>query len=48
MRHILLTSAIAVFVAARAYAEHWVSVGRSCQRFALQATAIGMKHASIT
>ncbi|MEO5621100.1 MAG: Tat pathway signal protein, partial [Cypionkella sp.] len=25
--------------------EHWVLAGRACQRFALQATALGLKHA---
>ena len=27
--------------------EHWVQAGRACQRFALQATALGLKHAFI-
>lgn len=27
--------------------EHWVKTGRACQRFALQATALGLKHAYI-
>ena len=27
--------------------EHWVLAGRACQRFALQATALGLKHAFI-
>jgi hypothetical protein len=26
---------------------HWVEVGRACQRFALQATALGLKQAFI-
>lgn len=36
---------LAVFAAARDDPEHWVLVGRACQRFALQATALGLKHA---
>ncbi len=39
------SSGIAVFVAASADPEHWVLAGRACQRFALQATALGLKHA---
>jgi len=31
---------IAVFVADRGDQAHWVEVGRACQRFALQATAL--------
>jgi hypothetical protein len=27
--------------------EHWVSVGRACQRFALQATALGLKNSFV-
>jgi hypothetical protein len=26
---------------------HWVLAGRACQRFALQATALGIKHAFV-
>jgi Nitroreductase family len=39
------SAGIAVFVAAKADPEHWVLAGRACQRFALQATALGLKHA---
>jgi hypothetical protein len=39
------SAGIAVFVAATADPEHWVLAGRACQRFALQATALGLKHA---
>ena len=39
------SAALAVFVAAKADPEHWVLTGRACQRFALQATAMGLKHA---
>jgi hypothetical protein len=38
---------IAVFVGSQADAASWVSVGRACQRFALQATALGLKHSFI-
>jgi hypothetical protein len=38
---------IAVFVAEKEDREHWVLAGRACQRFALQATALGLKHAFI-
>lgn len=38
---------IAVFVAEASGPDHWVRVGRSCQRFALQATALGLKHAFV-
>jgi nitroreductase len=37
----------AIFVGAKADHEHWVRVGRACQRFALQATALGLKHAFV-
>ena len=44
----LLSSAgVAVFAGDRADREHWVLVGRACQRFALQATALGLKHTYI-
>lgn len=41
------SAGVAVFVAAKADREHWVAAGRACQRFALQATALGLKHAFI-
>lgn len=34
---------VAVFVAERADPEHWVAIGRACQRFALRATGLGLK-----
>ena len=37
------SSGLAVFVGAEATPANWVQVGRACQRFALQATALGMK-----
>jgi hypothetical protein len=37
------SAGIAIFVGAEADPAHWVQVGRACQRFALQATALGIK-----
>ena len=42
-RQIASSSGIAVFVGAGASPAQWVQVGRACQRFALQATALGLK-----
>ena len=39
------SAGLAVFVGATEDAASWVQVGRACQRFALQATAMGLKHA---
>ena len=36
-----------MFVSEHEDKEHWVRAGRACQRFALQATALGMKLAFI-
>ena len=44
-QQIASSAGVAVFSAARADPEHWVLAGRACQRFALQATALGLKHA---
>ncbi|MEH6665802.1 MAG: nitroreductase family protein [Brevundimonas sp.] len=41
------SAGVAVFSAARADPEHWALAGRACQRFALQATALGVKHAFV-
>jgi hypothetical protein len=46
-RQIRSSAGIAVFVGAQADPAHWVAVGRACQRFALQATALGLKQAFI-
>lgn len=46
-RNLASSAGIAVFVAQREDPEHWVLTGRACQRFALQATALGLKHAFI-
>ncbi|MEO7362300.1 MAG: Tat pathway signal protein [Gemmatimonadaceae bacterium] len=41
------SAGVAIFFGARDDREHWALTGRSCQRFALQATALGLKHAFI-
>lgn len=41
------SAGIAVFVSERDDEEHWVLAGRACQRFALQATALGIKVAFV-
>jgi len=46
-RHLAASSGVVVFVGARADPEHWVRVGQACQRFALQATALGLKLAFV-
>jgi Nitroreductase family len=46
-RQLLSSAGIAVFVSARDDKEHWVRAGRACQRFSLQATALGLKHAFV-
>jgi Nitroreductase family len=44
-RQIASSAGIAVFVAVKPDPAGWVQAGRACQRFALQATALGLKHA---
>ena len=46
-RQIVSSAGIAVFVSQHDDQEHWVLAGRACQRFALQATALGLKLAFI-
>lgn len=46
-RQLRSSSGVAVFVSERADRDHWVRAGRACQRFALQATALGLKHALV-
>jgi nitroreductase len=46
-RQIASSAGVAVFVGRKDDPEHWVLAGRACQRFALQATALGLKHAFI-
>jgi hypothetical protein len=45
--HIRSSAGIAVFIGTREDPEHWVKVGQSFQRFALQATALGIRSAHI-
>jgi nitroreductase len=44
-RQLRSTPLIAVFSGAEADPAHWTEVGRAAQRFALQATALGLSHA---
>jgi hypothetical protein len=46
-RHLRASAGIAAFVTERDDREHWVRAGRACQRFGLQATALGLKHAFV-
>jgi nitroreductase len=46
-KHIRSSTGIAVFAAAANDKANWVAAGRAYQRFALQATALDMKHAFI-
>jgi nitroreductase len=46
-RHLASSAGAAVFLAERADRAHWIAVGRACQRFALTATSLGLKHAFI-
>ena len=46
-RQIASSAGVAVFVAEREDHEHWVQAGRAAQRFALQATALGLKCAFV-
>ena len=41
------SAGVVVFIADREDEEGWIQVGRSFQRFALQATAIGVRHAHL-
>lgn len=45
--HIESSAGVAVFVSEADDKAHWVAVGRACQRFGLQATALGLKYAFI-
>jgi nitroreductase len=41
------SAGIAVFVSDAVDRRHWIETGRCCQRFALQATALGIRHAFV-
>lgn len=47
VRQMRSSAGVAVFVCAQDDKAHWVRAGRACQRFALQATALGLKHAFV-
>jgi hypothetical protein len=36
-----------IFLAEHEDKAHWIAVGRACQRFALAATSLGLRHAFI-
>jgi nitroreductase len=42
-RQMQSSAGVAVFIAQQADPDHWIRIGRACQRFALQATALGVK-----
>ena len=44
-RQLNSSAGVAVFVAEQSDQEHWIRTGRACQRFALQAAALGLKTA---
>lgn len=44
-RQLRSSAGVAIFVSERDDKDHWMRAGRACQRFALQATALGLKHA---
>lgn len=46
-RHLRSSAGVAVFVGARADPAHWIEVGRAYERFALQATALGIRNAHL-
>jgi len=46
-RQLASSAGVAIFVSAEDNPEHWVLAGRAAQRFALQATALGLKHAFV-
>ena len=46
-RQIRSSAGVAIFAGNKADRAHWIKVGRSFQRFALQATALGIRHAHI-
>lgn len=45
--HIRSSAGVAVFIGDQADPTHWINVGRSFERFALQATALGIRNAHI-
>ena len=47
VRQLRSSAGVAVFLSQRGDKDGWVRAGRACQRFALQATALGLKQAFI-
>nr|WP_249798293.1 Tat pathway signal protein [Bradyrhizobium zhengyangense] len=41
------SAGVVVLAADRSDKAHWIAVGRACQRFGLQATALGLKHSFV-
>jgi hypothetical protein len=41
------SAGVVVLAAERSDKSHWIAVGRACQRFGLQATALGLKYAFV-
>lgn len=46
-RHIRSSAGIAVFIGDKGDPSHWIKVGQSFQRFALQATVLGIRNAHV-
>jgi hypothetical protein len=46
-RQVRSSAGLAIFVSEASDRDHWVRAGCACQRFALQATGLGLKHAFI-
>jgi hypothetical protein len=46
-QQILSSAGVMIFSSEQDHKQSWVKVGRSYQRFALQATALGLRHAFI-
>jgi len=46
-RQLNTSSDVAVFVSEKPDRDHWMRAGRACQRFALQATALGLQVAFV-
>ncbi len=46
-KHLRSSAGVAVFVGAKEDKAHWVEVGRCYERFALQATALGIRNAHV-
>lgn len=47
VKHLRSSAGVAVFAGAKEDKAHWVEVGRACERFALQARALGIRTAHV-